>query len=601
MSTPITPQPNWDESVTQNGITIDASLPLIWNSANGSLSIQNASATTSGVVTPTAQTIAGIKTFSSTPSCSNVPTLPADLTNKTYVDSLVAEGVSWQMAVKSFWNFTTPPVSPSNGDRYISSTTTGSFVTNYIYQYQTSTSSWIETIPQEGFALLNEGTSKILIFIPPSWTNMSTALFNQSLNTTDDVTFDTVTLGTTTPTNNNQVPSVLWVNTQIQSIQNLASLNITNTTDATSSLTGQLNVIGGTSLQKSLYVGGNEYVTGQLTINNTTVSTSTLTGSLIVSGGEAVKGSIFVGGNATINAGITGYSVSITNSTDATNNNSGSLICNGGCGIQRTLYTGTFNQTNSGSTNSFAGTLSLLNATTGTTSLGSGSLYVGGGIDCGKQLIVGYGIQQLGAGSTPNTFYTQTQILSNVTSSSTNTGALTVTGGVGIGGDIYSSTLHTSGGIFSFGNNSLAGVTTIQNVTPSTSLTTGALICSGGIGITGNSTFGSAVVNQGLIQSTYNLNSSSTSTGAVLITGGVGIGGNINTGGTITGSSINGQVINAALTGGTSTFSGSVTINNGATISSLIISNTTASTSTNTGALIVDGGLGVGGSINSCT
>ena len=107
-------------------------------------------------------------------------------------------------------------------------------------------------------------------------------------------------------------------------------------------------------------------------------------------------------------------------------------------------------------------------------------------------------------------------------SSSTTTGALIVTGGVGIGKKLF-----------------IAGDTKISETTAATSKDTGALIVDGGIGIEkdifgGDSldvvndiNVGSAATIAGVTKITDNTSSTSTSTGAVVITGGLGVGGDV--------------------------------------------------------------------------
>lgn len=204
-------------------------------------------------------------------------------------------------------------------------------------------------------------------------------------------------------------------------------------------------------------------------------------------------------------------------------------------------------------------------------------------------------------------------VYAGLTSSiSTTTGALVVTGGVGIGGALYvgspqvfttasnwdaNKRLINVGGISTLYNDS--GVSTYlahnyyQNGSTSTYITTGT---AGYYGISGNShawgiassgtpgnpvTFTQAVT----IQTDGSLNVSyvSAQQGAKLSVNG---GGYFNGAVTATSLVVNGFTISTA-----STF-------NGGTITSpLIINNIAASTSTTTGALQVTGGVGVGGSV----
>lgn len=109
---------------------------------------------------------------------------------------------------------------------------------------------------------------------------------------------------------------------------------------------------------------------------------------------------------------------------------------------------------------------------------------------------------------------------------------------------------------------SIYGAKSFADTTESTSISTGALITSGGVGIGKNLYVG------GLTKFVNTTESTSTSTGSIIVTGGVGIAGNLNVNGTI---------------------SGTFTISNVAT--------TTESTSTSTGAFTVAGGVGIGKSL----
>jgi hypothetical protein len=95
-------------------------------------------------------------------------------------------------------------------------------------------------------------------------------------------------------------------------------------------------------------------------------------------------------------------------------------------------------------------------------------------------------------------------------STSTTTGALQVTGGAGIGGNVYT-----------------GGIVDILSTESSTSTTTGALQVAGGAGIVGN------VFTGGIVDILSTENSISTTTGALQVAGGAGIQGNIFLGGNL--------------------------------------------------------------------
>jgi len=127
----------------------------------------------------------------------------------------------------------------------------------------------------------------------------------------------------------------------------------------------------------------------------------------------------------------------------------------------------------------------------------------------------------------------------SINSSSTNTGSLVVSGGLGVTGNTF-----------------IGGTTTLTNLTNSTTTGSGSLVINGGLGVSGNANIG------GTVRISNGQNSSSTTSGSLIVNGGVGITGN-------------------AFIGGTTT-----------------ITNTTASTTSSSGALVVSGGVGIGNSIS---
>lgn len=166
-----------------------------------------------------------------------------------------------------------------------------------------------------------------------------------------------------------------------------------------------------------------------------------------------------------------------------------------------------------------------------------------------------------------------------VPSTNTTTGALVVTGGVGIAGNLNTGALlnagtNTSGAVAFFGTTGSnarlilqAGATNNGIWTEGTSTLTIAPNSAMSSGITVN--------NNGNINIITTAPSSTTSTGALIVSGGVGIAGNLNIG------------ANLAIGPGSAT-----------TFSNVTIYHTTPSTTYTTGALIVNGGVGISGNLN---
>jgi hypothetical protein len=156
----------------------------------------------------------------------------------------------------------------------------------------------------------------------------------------------------------------------------------------------------------------------------------------------------------------------------------------------------------------------------------------------------------------------KSSVVTDATASTNKTsGAVTVIGGLGVGGDIHASDVN-------FENATLDSVT-IQNTTAATDKTSGALIVGGGVGITG-ALFGSTAEFDGITKVTNGTASASKTSGAVQIAGGLGVVG-----------AIYGSTVNFEAT----------------EVDNLTVTDTTASSSTTTGAVKIAGGLGVAGNV----
>jgi hypothetical protein len=182
---------------------------------------------------------------------------------------------------------------------------------------------------------------------------------------------------------------------------------------------------------------------------------------------------------------------------------------------------------------------------TGTTAntIGSNSTFIGINTspltdgDDNEVVIAGgstYRTVGLGSNSTliGNSSTTKSQIMGALTlpnttaSTSSTTGALIVSGGVGIAkelnvGSTTASTSSSTGALIVVGGVGIAKELNVGSTTASTSSSTGALIVAGGAGIAGAVNIGS------------NTASTSTTTGALEVVGGVGIGGAVYIGSTI--------------------------------------------------------------------
>jgi len=301
--------------------------------------------------------------------------------------------------------------------------------------------------------------------------------------------------------------------------------------------------IGTTSPAFGLDVDGTSRITGITQITDTTSSTSASTGALVVSGGVGMAGRLNIGyqgvgvsaltftrsdGNifGSISATSTDFN-SIMRISNPSNNN-GRIDFDGGIGG---VY---FSFGVSGSSTSSR--LSITDTTSSTTTT-SGALVVSGGVGIAGDLNVN-GVSHLNGGrlrfgsnasgnymqSSSSSFSrtdvpliisnyfasaewmsvgpSQTIIIPTTASTSTTTGALVVSGGVGIAGNLYA-----------------GGLARLTDTTASTSSITGALVVSGGVGVAGN------LYADGITRLTNTTESTSATTGALVVSGGVGIGG----------------------------------------------------------------------------
>lgn len=364
-----------------------------------------------------------------------------------------------------------------------------------------------------------------------------------------------------------------------------------------------------------IYVGPNSITVGSITvssnandlivpglfINSSTISTSTFTGALIVQGGAGFGGNLYTGGIS-----------NFINVATATNTTTGALQVIGGVGIGSNMYVG--GQVNIISTNSSVSTATGALQITGGTGIG-GNLYVGGlvnfinpsntafqvtgGANINGNLNVNNNLTVSGNSIvnalTATIFNAQS---SNIIGDETVNGNLTVVTNFTVEGTILgiqsltidgytqltllTATIFTATSANILGNETIGGTLTIGNtstIAGSQIITTATLASLLPITTSTTSTF--TIFN--------NTTATSTTTGALVVQGGVGIGGNLYVGksGYIGGS----QIVT------TSTI-GSLVITTTSTTGTFLIANITQSTSTNTGALIVDGGVGVWGNVN---
>lgn len=327
-------------------------------------------------------------------------------------------------------------------------------------------------------------------------------------------------------------------------------IKTTNTTQAVDDISGALEIAGGAGIGKDVYIGGALNVWNRiLTYNNMSVygvieslnsdeASGLFTGALQVSGGASISKNLYVGGN--INGNLTGnintQTLYLPSAIQSTSTNSGALRVNGGVGVGGDIYAGNniyvagvINGNLSGNA-----TLSSLNviSTINSTSISTGCAIFAGGIGIGQDLNIG--------GSTK---------ISNTTqATNTTTGALNVIGGVSIGGNLYvDNTIY--------GNISTPALSLFSTIN-ATNTNSGTLIVSGGESIAKDLYVGGTIygnLNGSVTMPTLNLagtiDSTDANSGTLTVKGGTGITKNLYVGDGIVSNS--GKIFGKQIIGGT--------------------------------------------------
>ena len=183
------------------------------------------------------------------------------------------------------------------------------------------------------------------------------------------------------------------------------------TTSSASPTTGALIVAGGVGVGENLNVGS------KASIGSTVNSTSTANGALVVAGGVGIAGNTNIGNDLTVNHDLrVGNNATITNSltvnstVDSVTSLDGALVVAGGLGVAKTI-------------NATRANLQTLSVNSGSNSTGTttGDVVVAGGIGVGLNANIGGDVN----------------VLSTTSSNDPTSGALTVKGGVGVGKDFY--------------------------------------------------------------------------------------------------------------------------------------------------------------------
>ena len=315
-------------------------------------------------------------------------------------------------------------------------------------------------------------------------------------------------------------------------------------------------------------IGGNPQ---QVRINATTQA-STTTGALYIEGGALIKKDVVVGGNmyfTNSTATLSFANLKLTGTTASTSTNTGALQVAGGAGVAGGLYLG--------------GELSI-----------QGKILIDGKPGLPGQILVTNGANKVywanfnGSTATDETAFTNLTVtggleLTDATniSVSTSTGALIVRGGMGVGaninvgGYVSANNLTVNGTVITTSSFDTSVPVNFSNTTQSTVATTGAVVIAGGLGVSKNISLNGTLTVSDATQST------ATTNGSVVIAGGVGIAKDLHVGGMI--------------------YANTLTIQNTIITTSTVVTDDIISTtnsdnavSTNSGALQVAGGAGIG-------
>jgi hypothetical protein len=366
------------------------------------------------------------------------------------------------------------------------------------------------------------------------------------------------------------------------------------------------------------------------TFTANTASTTTTSGTLVVTGGVGISGDIYAGSIQNTPIGATTRSsgafttltsnaaTTFTANTASTTTTSGTLVVTGGVGVSGQVTATTLTGNHDGGTGSFTTlgasstvTLSPANTTVTISPSGTGTVAISpaGALTINPATASTINNTSIGASTrstgafTTLTSNSATTFTANTASTTTTTGTLVVTGGVGVSGQVTAG--NFVGGTGAFTTLSSNAATTFTANTASTTTTSGTLVVTGGVGVSGQVTATTLSGNvAGGTGSFTTLGASSTvtlspaNTSVTISPTGTGTVA-ISPAGALTINPTTASTINNTSIGASTRSTGAFTTltSNGATT----FTANTASTTTTSGTLVVTGGVGISGQLTATT
>jgi len=393
-------------------------------------------------------------------------------------------------------------------------------------------------------------------------------------------------------------------------------VNITTSTASTSTTTGALVVNGGVGIGGNLNVSGNIYSHGSLVGTSSTYATNIYggsTGSLVIQSGNNSTTFVPIGNFGTVlysdgstATWVASGSISSTTATNSQNvyiqQTNESRISSGTFYLTMSELFDDFSPLNVVSTVSWDDTLNRLSSpnikvsgTTVATTTNTGALQIVGGVGIGKGLYVGGTITA--TNMTLNGYQVSTSSALTIQLSGASQGnASTINFSTGttvsvVTGVATVQAIQTLQQVTGQGASSSNAIS-ITNSTAVTNTVTGALIVTGGVGVGGGVYVGGTVTATNMILNGYQVSTSSAL--AIQLSGASQ--GNASTINFSTGTTVS---VNAGLATVQSADTLQLVTGRGASSSNAIsITNATQSTNSSTGALTVTGGVGIGGNLN---